>query len=508
LNIKIYIPGLLIVLVAFIISLCTYKDYGVAYDEPLQRDIGLVSYNYVRHGNDSLFRFYDRDHGVAFELPLIMAEKICKLSDSRYIYLSRHIITHIFFLLSVFCGYVLLLKLYQKQTIAIVGTLLLLAHPRIYAHSFFNTKDLPFLSACIISYLTLYLSVNKLKWQYTTLHALVCAYATAIRALGVMLPAVTIGLIPIYVLLTQKKHIKNTLLHTTLFSLLYFLFLWLCWPLLWQKPLHHLIETLQSLSKFRWGGNVLFMGHVYQSNAIPRSYLPIWFAISTPIVYALLSVGAVTYIIASFITKPYKQLQEKTRLFALVFALCSVLPVAYVIYTRAVVYDDWRHLYFVYPSIVLCICYLLYTLKDKFTGKLIVGALVVQLAVVIIDMAKLHPYQQIYFNVLAPKKPEYLRHHFEMEYWGTSYKEALEYILTNDNRDSIKVYGLWPMPGNNKMILPETMRKRINIVWKEDNPNYFITVFRGHPADFTGMGIICYEKRLQKNTIMRIYRMN
>ncbi|OSZ78707.1 hypothetical protein CAP35_10790 [Chitinophagaceae bacterium IBVUCB1] len=502
------IPGLLVVCLACIISLFTFKDYGVAYDEPLQRDIGLISYNYIIGGNDSLFRFHDRDHGVAFEVPLIAIEKILKLTDSRDVYLMRHIATHLFYLLGVFCSYILLLKLYKKQSIAIIGMLLILCHPRIYAHSFFNTKDLPFLTACTISFLTLYISIEKQRWQYTALHAAICAYATAIRILGIMLPAITILMMICMVIINRKENMGKKVLSIGLYILLFLLFLWMFWPLMWQQPILHFAETWQSLSKFRWGGTVLFMGDVYAATAIPRHYLPVWIAISTPIIYLIAPTIAIASTLVMSIVQPNKLFKDVPLLYGFVFAVFTILPIAYIIYIHAVVYDDWRHVYFTYPAIVIVTCYLLYRWHHRLAGKLLLVFIGVQITITVYDMIKLHPYQQVYFNALAPNEPEYLRHKYEMEYWGTSYKEALEYILATDKKENIKVYGLWPMVENNMLILPPVQRKRIIRAWREDSPDYFVTVFRGHPADYTDLGIVCYEKHLQNNTIMRIYKMH
>src|ERR1700722_13662237 len=51
-----YILCGLLFLAALIISLFTYKDYGVAWDEPIQRAAGEASYNYIFYGNQDLFK--------------------------------------------------------------------------------------------------------------------------------------------------------------------------------------------------------------------------------------------------------------------------------------------------------------------------------------------------------------------------------------------------------------------------------------------------------------------
>ena len=148
---KTYAPGLILFVISLVIGMMVYKDYGVAWDDPIQRDLGLVSYNYAFHKDQTLNTIADRDYGVAFELVLIGIERYLDLSDSRDIYLSRHLSIHVFFLLSAFMAYVLFYRLFRSNIIACLGFLALVFHPRIYAHSFFNSKDVPFLSAILIA---------------------------------------------------------------------------------------------------------------------------------------------------------------------------------------------------------------------------------------------------------------------------------------------------------------------------------------------------------------------
>ena len=46
---KTYAPGLILFVISLVIGMMVYKDYGVAWDDPIQRDLGLVSYNYAFH---------------------------------------------------------------------------------------------------------------------------------------------------------------------------------------------------------------------------------------------------------------------------------------------------------------------------------------------------------------------------------------------------------------------------------------------------------------------------
>ena len=117
------------------------------------------------------------------------------------------------------------------------------------------------------------------------------------------------------------------------------------------------------------------------------------------------------------------------------------------------------------------------------------------------------PFQHVYFNEFVDKNtPEYLRKRFELDYWGTSYKQSLEYILEEDNSLSIDI-AVANLPGKiNRFILPPEKQKRINIVDIKD-AKYFITNYRWHPQDYTEIGKKkWYSIKVNNNTINAIYK--
>ena len=123
-------------------------DYSVWPDEPPQRAIGKAALDYLAgDGERALDQVSDtpsRYYGAAFEAPLVLAERIFALEHGRDVYFSRHLLTHLFFLTGgVFC-YLLVLRLFGSRALALLALLLFLLHPRLYAHSFFNSKDIPF----------------------------------------------------------------------------------------------------------------------------------------------------------------------------------------------------------------------------------------------------------------------------------------------------------------------------------------------------------------------------
>ena len=125
--------------------------------------------------------------------------------------------------------------------------------------------------------------------------------------------------------------------------------------------------------------------------------------------------------------------------------------------------------------------------KRKSEGKLykalamvFIVMITASLASVVDFMARNHPYQNVYFNTLAGKD---LRKKFELDYWGLSYREALEYILEKDPSATIKV-AVAHNPGlANSQILTPADRKRLSYVGV-DKATYFLSEYRWQKEDY------------------------
>ena len=176
-----------------------FDDCGVAIDEPTNRANGHISLDYIL-GNKDEFAGYinhpaDRFYGVAFELPLTAVERLLGQTNPRDIYLTRHMLAHLFFLAGGFCASLLAYRLFGSRLIAMVAMMLFLLHPRLYAHSFFNAKDLSFLSMFMIAlYLTHRAFRRDSVWAFALCGAGVGLLAN-IRIAGVMLIPAVLGML-------------------------------------------------------------------------------------------------------------------------------------------------------------------------------------------------------------------------------------------------------------------------------------------------------------------------
>ena len=88
-------------------------------------------------------------------------------------------------------------------------------------------------------------------------------------------------------------------------------------------------------------------------------------------------------------------------------------------------------------------------------------------------MIKNHPYQNIYFNFLAGKNPGL---NFELDYWGLSNKDTLNYILKKDKKNNIKIHILSVSPYQFSLsLVNKNDRKRIEFVKSKEVADYLVT---------------------------------
>ena len=107
-------PAAIVVALFAVVGIAVVDDYGVSTDEFAQREIAQMNIDYALGTGDLPFN-HDRYYGVAFEAPLVLVERLLGLTDSRAILLSRHLLTHLFFLAGGWFCYLLTCRLFGHR---------------------------------------------------------------------------------------------------------------------------------------------------------------------------------------------------------------------------------------------------------------------------------------------------------------------------------------------------------------------------------------------------------
>lgn len=490
--------------VLLVVGLTVFKDYGVHWDEYQNQVFGNKWLSYIENSisqnslTDPKFLGDPRSetnhhwiHGPAIEIFLAFFQKrILGLHNSRDIIFTRHLCAFLLFYASVWFFYLLCKFHFKSRKVALLGCLFLVISPRIFADSFYNTVDIPFFSFFIISIYTLLRWLDKKTFPRAAVHAFSCAVLTDIRVIGLLVPLFTLIFMisDIVKAPADEERIrmwKATLIYMSLLGITVILF----WPLLWVGTFSKLKIVAEVTGIRSQWIPCLYFGKYLKIRDLAWHYVPVWIAISTPLVYSFCFLVGCFVSIKSFFKDSIKYAFSKrnTLLFLLWFFMPTILA-------RGKVCDGWRHLYFVYPAFLIFSITGLISIwefarsKTKYARRimsiLIVSAVLLNLASVIHFMIKYHPYQNVYFNRLAGRNMEEIKKRFDLDYWGLSYRKALEYILRNDTDESIKICAA-NLPGMlSANILTDEDRKRLIYVQSPKEAKYFLSNYRWHPDEY------------------------
>ena len=305
----------------------------------------MMSYIYLAHGDMTLRTRNDgiNKYGVGFELPLIFIEKGLGLNNDRSIYYMRHLAGHLFFLFAAFLFFFLIDYLYKNKLLAALGFLLLVANPLIYSHSFYDSKDVPFLSMYVICYYLAALAFTKNNLRYYILLGAACGLLTNFRIMGVLL----IACIGFFFLLDylQNKGDKPKRKEIRKFFWVFFLtalaVLYISWPYLYNNPVQNFTDAFKDMSRHQWEGVVLFDGQNIKSTEIPTwKYAAVWIAITTPPVYLLLRLTGIVILAMHFFRKPKPFFTNQPERNNLLYVVGFFQPLVSVIIFHSVIFDS------------------------------------------------------------------------------------------------------------------------------------------------------------------------
>lgn len=468
----------------FAIGIAIYKDYGIPWDESIQRKYGKDVYNYVLEGDERLHKNNkDKYYGPAFEFFLYSVEKKTNTLDSQKIYFQRHFFIFILSFLGVIFYYKLLFERFNNWKLALLGCSFLIISPRIFAHSFYNSKDLPTMSVFIIGIYFSYLFLKTKSIRYAAMAALTNAVGADIKNVGVIVPVMTISLYSLDLALiylknkgVSKKDVKPIALYVLLTVGLIILF----WPTLWPSPFKTFIAAAGWMATCPQTTSILYFGQRVKSIRVPWHYALGWIFVTTPIIYLTLFLIGLPLSVADIVKRPINSI-KKRKLDLLLLGWFFIPLVSVVVVSSSCLYDGWRQLFFIYPALlyfsIVGLRFLLTNLKSKIIKILIFVIVGLNLSIVISFMTAAHPFQNLYFNELAISD-------FEQDYWGLSYRKALEYVVENDKRENIKIR-VENLPGEtNVFLLDKTDRERVEVGDNVPNADYFITNYRGVKRDY------------------------
>ncbi len=431
-----------------LVGLITAVDYGMSLDGPSEQVIlqeNLKEYaallfgedssqvqGYTEAGIQSITQSIEMDHGQAAYYP---AAPLLKLKDSNpYLFnILWHMVTWLWFMVGVASVYAIARSLGMSKFIAFATALLLYLSPRFFAEGHYNNKDIVLLALSLWTIAAGIRFLQKPTVPRGLLFALAGALAANIRIVGFFVFGV-MGITAILKLAVRRELTKQAW-GSGIAAILGFVGIYtLLTPAFLVNPSEFITHILSNTTAFsRWTGVVIFKGVVYDPTAglpLPHSYLPTMIALTVPVAVLVLAAVGGVYAVVLCIKK------DRRRPVLLALMVLWIVPVAYAVFARPLMYNGWRHFYFLYGPIVIMAGFGLLLIGKLLSGSRMgkvagTAALVLVLLWQGLGIACNYPYEYAYYNELADNAQT----DFELDYWEVSTLNAVRQLADSSERN-------------------------------------------------------------------------
>ena len=484
------------------VGLASCPEYGLPCDEPAEQVIlqeNMHEYALRLFGADSApARWYaakgiapisqsvEKDHGQAAYYAFVPV--LTALADSPHVLtVAWKMFTWLWFMAGVYAIYGFCRELGISRPVSGIGSLLLYLCPRFFAEGHYNNKDMVLLSLVL---LTLWLGLRFLKqpgFLRGALFSLAGALAANTKVVGA-LPWGLMGLCAVVMVTANRQWSRRMALVALETVGLFAAFYALLTPAMWAGPWEYLQYLLLNASGFtRWTGVVVFRGMVFDHdvNPLPRYYL-IWMMLVTlPLhVIPLAAAGQIAALIR-FIKRKAGALCDPGTLALTAASLSWFVPLLAAVVIRPLVYNGWRHFYFVYAGVVILAAYgvqaiLHYARKiclELPMHRVIAAGLCVLLGWMALGIAQNHPHQYGYYNRLGRARAET---EMELDYWDVSTVGAMERLAGSKRNETLPLVlsGSDPMSyfgvEHGYEVLQPEIRQRLTITEDVEDAPYIL----------------------------------
>ena len=333
-------------LVVLVLCWLTAEDYGISWDEKVQRQYGVLALDYYRTlGEDTRCNNFLnlRYYTPVYETALHVAAKQAapwQLGPPAYPtplaaeYAVRHTLNSVVgvsALLATGCIAQLVRRVRGAAPPPVVVVLLLAATPRFHGHFFANTKDVPFAAAFAWSMVGILCTLDaicpgsglasstqkasatvalRLPWGCGVATALAVGFTVSLRSAGLLLlPMAAVGLLATianaYAMHDQVQ--LPPLPRALLWVVVTVCSLWLgivaLWPAALEAPFSHPVQTVMESVHFSTVVRMRFSGGDAWSNTLPRRYYLEMFGLTLPLPMLLCLCGGLAHAICSVVAR-------------------------------------------------------------------------------------------------------------------------------------------------------------------------------------------------------------
>ncbi len=431
--------------VFLIINLATLSDYGMTWDEAAQHHIGQATIDFLK-GKTPDLQFQRDDlqyYGPFFEI-INYYFSSSLLESFNISYVSAF---HILIILTAGLGLLFLFWLASAmlgEQIALFSGVFLMLLPRFVAHAQYNSKDIPLVTFFIAVLFFLYSGFTKRKIKHVFLAGLFLGLGIAVRMDIILVLPIFFLAYALHLIFDRQILARSKIwlfLKADIISLIIILFFGLlaaffAWPALWKNPLL-LIKSFFFFLHHGWQGQVFYFNQFYTATSLPWHYAPFFIFATLPLAILILFGGGLYKII--------RELKQKKRIFIYGLLLGWIaLRLIIALWPGAVRYDGVRHFLMIMPAITIIsaigLTWLLALIKERFSSQyknIAITILSIIFLSLTVEFIRIYPFGDSYFNKITRlAMPSHLENHLEIEYWGTTYKQGLDWLNKNATPNS------------------------------------------------------------------------
>lgn len=425
-----------------LIGLATIRDYGITVDEFLFDDYGAKALAwYVRGGTDTSLIYHDDIwlYGPWFQM-LTASVQSLNLADRFDV---RHAMTFVVGIAGL-AAVVPIGRIVAGPWAGFAALALCLLTGNLYGHLFFTPNDVPFMAAMTWALLAAITMARREmpSWPATVAAGLLCGLAIATRVGGILAQVylmAAMALLAMEIVVLRGRKFMPTLgkigLHVAVALTLGWLLVIALWPILHdESPLRHFLIAYHHFGALKLEMTIPHWGRQISTTDLPWSYIPGQLAARLPEVFIVLLIAAPMFGLAQAARLARQWRAGVSGLLLavarargiLIVAMAALAPIAFVIITRASLYDGVRHILFTLPPLAVLAAWSLarcFPLIRRFPAAF--GALAtLQISAVLFVLVRLHPLEYIATNAFAGWTPgSYGR--FELDYWNVAATPAL-----------------------------------------------------------------------------------
>jgi hypothetical protein len=196
------------------------------------------------------------------------------------------------------------------------------------------------------------------------------------------------------------------------------------WPNALQSPFAFPVKAAVYAARFHGRLAVLFGGSYYMSNQLPWDYLLGYLVLTAPLPILIFGVWGQRV----FFQKALCSTAKLVTVLGLMFLFW--FPLAMFMVMRPNIYDGLRHFLFVVPPVAVFAgvgAAAMIRSMPRLPLRLTVPVTVLLLMSAVPGMVRLHPYESVYYNLLAGPRAS-LPMRYEADYWLSSYREAASWL--------------------------------------------------------------------------------